>query len=367
MTSQISIIMPCYNRAHDLHRVLSAYDIQECNVRFELIAIDDASSDDTYDLLISYKPKNYVLKVLRHQSNLGPAAARNTGISMADSPVLIFVGDDILPFRNFVSGHFYAHQEYRNETIAILGKVTWPPDMPSNNLMKHIDGVGAQQFSYYYMREGQTYDFRHFYTCNVSIKRDFLFSEKKWFDTDFIFAAFEDAELGYRLSKKGLKIVYQPQIVGYHYHYHTSISFSMRQYKSGLMSYLLIKKHPGTVRVLKTQIKRLIRLMLFPSFPQKSQHTDFEERMWKNAIRLISYFETYPNKSVDYLFLKVLEYSYYNGFIDAIFKEKFIRPIIRYNHYKFYLKPAIRYFYRSIADEEDKNILLHYGFADAVS
>jgi glycosyltransferase involved in cell wall biosynthesis len=364
--NKISVIMPCYNRAHDLYRVLDAYDNQEFNSRFELIAIDDASSDNTFDLLVSYKPKNYDLKVFRHQSNMGPAAARNTGISMADSPILIFVGDDILPLRNFVSGHFNAHQKYKNETIAVLGKVVWPPDMPSNNLMRHIDGIGAQQFSYYYMREGHTYDFRHFYTCNISIKRDFLFAETKWFDTDFIYAAFEDAELGYRLSKRGLEIVYQPQILGYHYHYHNSWSFSMRQYKSGIMSYLLIKKHPGAIRVLKPQLKRLLNLILHIPFAQQSYPEFFEEKMWKNAIRLMSYFESYPNKSVDYLFLKVLEYSYYNGFIDAVFEGKFIRPRIRYNHYKLYLRPSIKKFYWSILDEKDKEIILHYGFSDAI-
>ncbi|KPL77594.1 hypothetical protein AC812_03425 [Bellilinea caldifistulae] len=216
------------------------------------------------------------------------------------------------------------------------------------------------------MKEGDTYDFRHFYTCNISVKRDFLFYETKWFDTDFIYAAFEDVELGYRLSKKGLEIVYQPQILGYHYHYHTSWSFSKRQYKSGVMSYLLIKKHPGTICVLNAQVKRLFNLLLHLPFAQKSYSVDFEERMWKNAIRLISYFESYPNKTVDYLFLKVLDYSYYNGFIDALFKEKSIHSKIRYIHYKQYLRPAIKYFYREIANEDDKKILLQHGFGDAI-
>ena len=57
MNSAISLVMPCYNRAHDLQRVLQAYDQQTGQPPFEIIAIDDASTDATYQVLSSYQPQ----------------------------------------------------------------------------------------------------------------------------------------------------------------------------------------------------------------------------------------------------------------------------------------------------------------------
>src|SRR4051794_12311019 len=100
--SAISIVMPCHNRVHDLHRVLAAYDKQTSAESFELIAVDDASTDSTYDLLRSYQAQKYTLRVERLDRNQGPASARNRGIALARSPLVLFVGDDILPQHSFV-------------------------------------------------------------------------------------------------------------------------------------------------------------------------------------------------------------------------------------------------------------------------
>lgn len=359
--TEISVIMPCHNRAYDLWRTLRAYDNQKTNFEFEVIAIDDASTDNTYQILSDYTPQNFKLKIFRHEKNLGPAAARNTGISFAESPLLLFVGDDILPLENFIEGHLLNHKKYPQKNIAILGRVVWPPDMPRNNLMSHIDGIGAQQFSFYYMKEDVKYDFRHFYTCNISIKKEFLKLEKKWFDTDFIYPAFEDAELGYRLANKGLEILYKPELLGYHYHYHTSWSFSLRQYKSGMMSYLLIQKHPQILGVLRGQMRRFLRVLIH-SLLIPSTKDDNEGEKWKSAIRLLSYYESLPNNFVDYLFLKVLDYSYYNGFIDAILSKSNRNAHVRYSHYLLYLKPAIMTFFQKLDSYEKNEVFVQSGF-----
>ncbi len=93
-------------------------------------------------------------KVHRLEKNCGPAAARNHGIERAKSPLILIVGDDISPDRKMVWGHVVAHKQYPQQNIAILGKVVWPSNIPINTLMKHIDGIGAQQFSYHYLKMG---------------------------------------------------------------------------------------------------------------------------------------------------------------------------------------------------------------------
>ena len=121
----ISVIMPCYNRAHDLIRTLQAYDRQNSSESFELIAVDDASTDRTYEVLTSYRPSRYTLRVERMEVNQGQGAARNRVIPSITSPLALFVGDDMIPTQDFIKGHLTAHRHYPSPDIAILGRVEW--------------------------------------------------------------------------------------------------------------------------------------------------------------------------------------------------------------------------------------------------
>src|SRR4029453_65025 len=119
----------------------------------------------------------YDLRVERLERSGGPASARNRGLELARGPLGLFVGDDVRPAPQVVAGHVAARAGAPRDSIAVLGRVEWPADLPVNTLMAHIDGVGAQQFSYHYLRDGEEYDYRHLYTANVSLKTEFLRAE----------------------------------------------------------------------------------------------------------------------------------------------------------------------------------------------
>lgn len=330
MMNAISIIMPCYNREHDLLRVLEAYDNQDCRESFELIAIDDASLDQTYRILSSYCPRHYNLRIERHTHNRGPAAARNLGISVAQAPLILFVGDDILPAPDFVRRHIEAHQFRLDQTIAILGHTAWPSDITINTLMIYIDGKGAKQFSYYYMKDGHEYDFRHFYTSNISLKTNFLKSQPVWFDTDFHLAAFEDVELGYRLSRKGLRIIYSNKPMAYHYHYHTIWTFSKRQYNAGLMACILLKKHPELFPLIKSP-RWTLRLAMWwvqlVMYNLCKRYTTNPEEIERQILSFISMYETEWNYDATGLYHRVLTYFYWKGLIYGSFQDKIARNL----------------------------------------
>jgi GT2 family glycosyltransferase len=353
----ISIVMPCYNRAHDLIDVLRAYDQQHGDESFEIIAVDDASTDATYQVLASFQPARYTLRAERLTQNSGPAAARNHGIRLADSPLILIVGDDIRPDKNLVHGHLLAHRYYPNPGDAILGHVTWPSNLPVNTLMSHIDGIGAQQFSYHYLRDGQEYDFRHFYTANVSIKTDFLRSLERWFDTDFRHAALEDAELAYRLAKRGLHVTYISALVGYHYHYHNIWTFSNRQRKTGLMVNVLTSKHPNLRRTLfRSPYMRVLRLLRRPGSLREPLTPAEIESLEYQACLLASSYEWRTNKSLDRLYLGLLDYFYHDGALQGIFNGSRILGRVRSAHARRYLKTTMR----SFIEEGNQKIFEHY-------
>jgi len=86
----ISIIIPTYNRMNSTHRAITSVLLQELDV--EIIVVDDASIEPYQ--LEEERRANPAIKLIRHNTNKGPAAARNTGIKEATQPLISFLDSD---------------------------------------------------------------------------------------------------------------------------------------------------------------------------------------------------------------------------------------------------------------------------------
>ena len=95
MTSEIkiSIIIPCYNIEKYLNKCLMSLFDQTFK-DFEIICIDDGSSDDTLNILNKYAKEHSNLRVIT-QTNQYAGVARNNGMKYAKGEYLLFLdGDD---------------------------------------------------------------------------------------------------------------------------------------------------------------------------------------------------------------------------------------------------------------------------------
>jgi glycosyltransferase involved in cell wall biosynthesis len=90
-TPWVSAIIPAFDRADTIERAIRSVDAQTFK-HIEVIVIDDGSSDGTGRAARNSGCKN--LRVLRHERNLGAAAARNTGIKAAAGRFLAFLDSD---------------------------------------------------------------------------------------------------------------------------------------------------------------------------------------------------------------------------------------------------------------------------------
>jgi len=95
----ISVVVPTFERVDRLRRIVAALEVQElAPERFEVIVVDDASTDDTPSVLADITAASpLALRVLRRDRNGGPAAARNDGWRAAGAPLVAFVDDDCTP------------------------------------------------------------------------------------------------------------------------------------------------------------------------------------------------------------------------------------------------------------------------------
>jgi glycosyltransferase involved in cell wall biosynthesis len=88
----ISVIIPCYNGERYVLDCLSSVLKQDyCPI--EIIAIDDASTDKTYDILSSFKT-NRAVKVIRHEKNMGLAATYNDGLERSQGDFILLLHQD---------------------------------------------------------------------------------------------------------------------------------------------------------------------------------------------------------------------------------------------------------------------------------
>jgi glycosyltransferase involved in cell wall biosynthesis len=87
----VSVILPVYNRASSVERCVRSV-LSQSFADFELIAVDDASTDQSVRAIESIRDPR--LRLMRHERNAGPSAARNTAIRSAKGRFLALIDSD---------------------------------------------------------------------------------------------------------------------------------------------------------------------------------------------------------------------------------------------------------------------------------
>ena len=114
---RLSFIIPCYNASRTVRRCLdSIYALGLPEEEFEVIAVNDASTDDTLQIIREYAEAHSNLVVVNHLVNRNLGAARNSGLSMAKGDCIAFVdGDDEVK-----SGIVYALKRMEEENLDMI-------------------------------------------------------------------------------------------------------------------------------------------------------------------------------------------------------------------------------------------------------
>jgi glycosyltransferase involved in cell wall biosynthesis len=236
----VSVVIPTFNRLEVLAEVLQALEFQQGAPPFEVVVVDDGSSDGTSTWLRS-RTFHLPLRVLT-QENRGPAAARNTGVAVAQGQWVAFLGDDTVPSPGWLAAHREAHRRHNDDLrVAVLGYTGWHSRMRLNPFLRYINQHGLQ-FGYAIIKDPEDVPFNFFYTSNISLARDLLLAEP--FDLRFPHAAWEDIEVSYRLKKRGLRMVYEKTAAVAHDHPTDLRRFAVRQEKAGYCAVVFHRLHP---------------------------------------------------------------------------------------------------------------------------
>lgn len=91
---KISVIIPCYNAEQYISNLNQLWE--QTTSDFELILVDDCSSDNTWNLLNNFKEANpgRAIIVARNKRNIGPGGTRNHGLQLSSGQYVIFLDCD---------------------------------------------------------------------------------------------------------------------------------------------------------------------------------------------------------------------------------------------------------------------------------
>jgi glycosyltransferase involved in cell wall biosynthesis len=303
MSGLLSAVIPTHNRLDTLLRVLDSLAAQQGAPAFEVVLVDDGSTDAT-PRTIPRKSYPFPLRYFPRPQG-GPAKARNFGVQEAQGETVAFFGDDTILDPLCLRFH-HAAREARGGGVAILGYTRWHPDLRPTRFMEYINEYGLQ-FGFRIIPDPERVPFNFFYTSNVSLPRR-LMTEQGGFDETFPYAAWEDIELAYRMEKAGMVMAYEPRAVALHRHPTTIATFLQRQRRSGLAAAAFAAKHPERRDWLGAPLARALPRAM----PRPLQ--------WK--ARVARFFEFTPVPVPVSWYREIMEHAYLMGLNEALERER---------------------------------------------
>ncbi len=237
MSLEISVVIPTYNRLDSLREVIPALLRSDVRPdRFEIVVADSQSDDGTAAYLAAISAEHPNVRHLPGPYN-GRAMARNAGVAASRGPVVLFTDADIIASPDLIARHLEHHT--RGEAIAAVGMEVQVDSLADYERKRADAALRAPLHG----ERPKRLTWLYFLTGNASVRREDL-DRVGGFDEAFTGYGHEDLELGYRLQRAGVAIVYEPRAVNYHWH---PVPYEERKRKmelAGRSTVRFYRKHP---------------------------------------------------------------------------------------------------------------------------
>ncbi len=205
---QVSVIIPVYNQFKHTYNCLKSLKELNDKTTFEIIVVDDCSSDDTPTLIKNISGITYQ----KQKQNGGFIESCNTGAKLAKGQYLMFLNNDTVVYDNWLDALLEVFDNYPDAGL-VGSKLVYP-----TNQLQEAGGIifsDASGWNYGRMGEPDEPWYNHVrevdYCSGASILiENHLFVELGYFDQRFKPAYYEDVDLAFMVREIGKKTYYQP-------------------------------------------------------------------------------------------------------------------------------------------------------------
>jgi cellulose synthase/poly-beta-1,6-N-acetylglucosamine synthase-like glycosyltransferase len=251
---EVSVVVPARNAGQTIGECLDSLLTQsEPRERYEVIVVDDGSTDGTRQVVQGYEV------TLLDQPHEGPAAARNRGVAASSGEVVLFTDADCVPAPDWIDEMARPFQD--QDVVGVKGAYR----TRQRGVMPRFVQCEYEE-RYERMAKVKQIDFIDTYSAGY---RRQIFLTEGGFDTDYPDASVEDQELSFRLAERGYKMVFNPRAIVYHRHPETLRAYFGRKFNIGYWKVRVLRRHPGkalrdshTPQTLKAQLGLVLVLFV---------------------------------------------------------------------------------------------------------
>lgn len=241
----VSVIIPTKNSEKTLGECLKSLKNQTYpKNKYEIIIIDDHSTDRTVDIAKKYRAKIII-------SYGPPGRQRNRGISKARGKTIGFIDSDCIAKKNWISeGVKY----FISDEIAVVGGPNLTPknDPFISQCIGYVSSskIGTGSMSARYVKDGfyaRDADETNLISCNMFVLKRAI---KKVGGFSEILFPNEENELMFRIKRGGYKLIYVPSLLVWHHRRASVRKFFIQNLTYGKTRTQFIKKHPSALKLI---------------------------------------------------------------------------------------------------------------------
>ncbi|MGF7210508.1 GT2 family glycosyltransferase [Skermanella aerolata] len=212
---KVSIVVPVHNKFSVTYNCLAALLFAYNEATFEVIVVDDGSSDETLDLA-EIAPG---VVCVRHETAQGFVDSCNDGAAKARGEYIVMLNNDTEPTARWLDEMLFAFDNF--EKVGLVGSKLIYPD---SRLQEAGGIVWNNAAPWNYGRGGNPHEPRYNYTRQVDYLSgaSVMMPRSLWetvggFSKEFAPAYYEDTDLAFKVREQGMKVVYAPFSVVYHF------------------------------------------------------------------------------------------------------------------------------------------------------
>ena len=212
---KVSIIIVTFNNLGFTKRCIESIYEKTAYPNFEVIVVDNGSTDGTRDYLLQQETTHSNMKVILNDENISFARANNMGIRISKGEYVILLNNDTVVTRGWVSGLV---KYFSDPSVGMVGPVTNSIGNEAKINVNYKDLSEMDRFAESYTREHRKFSFEipvlALYCAALSRK---AIDKVGLLDEQFLIGMFEDDDYAMRLKSAGFKIICAEDVFIHHY------------------------------------------------------------------------------------------------------------------------------------------------------